>query len=100
MRRNQRVTDDERVVGAQDVFGEHEVAERLRHLLPVDGDEPVVHPVARERVARGRGLGELVLVVREAQVETAAVDVELGAEVSTRHRGALDMPTRATRTPR
>src|SRR5690349_11063010 len=49
------------------------VAERLRHLLPAHVDEPVVHPVAREGLAVGGGLGELVLVVREAQVEPAAV---------------------------
>ena len=59
-----------------------------------------MHPVAGEAVARGRRLRELVLVMREAQVEPAAVDVELGAEVAPTHRGALDVPARTARTPR
>src|SRR5205823_10758433 len=36
--------------------------------------------------------GDLVLVVREDQVEAAAVDVERGAEVLVRHRRALQVP--------
>ncbi len=53
-----------------------------------------MHPVPGERVAGGGRLRELVLVVREAQVEAAAVDVELRAEIAPRHRGALDVPAR------
>jgi hypothetical protein len=69
VRRGERVTDDERVVLREHVGGEGEVAERLRHLLPVDRHEAVVHPVPGERVAGRGGLRQLVLVVREAQVE-------------------------------
>ena len=59
-----------------------------------------MHPVARELVA-GRGrLGELVLVVREAQVEPATVDVERAAQIAARHRRALDVPAGATIAPR
>ena len=100
VRGGERVAHDERVAHGEQVVGEHEVAERLRHLLVADRDEAVVHPVARERVA-GRGrLRELVLVVREAQVEAAAVDVELGPEVAPRHRGALDVPAGTAAAPR
>ena len=52
------------------------VAERLAHLLAGGGDPRVVHPVRRERVPGRARLGLLVLVVREAQVDAAAVDVE------------------------
>jgi hypothetical protein len=45
-----------------------DVAERLRHLLAVDLDEAVVHPVPGEPLALGHGLGPLVLVVREGEV--------------------------------
>ena len=41
-----------------------------------------MHPVAGEGAAGGAGLRQLVLVVREAQVEAAAVDVEGIAEVA------------------
>ena len=72
-----------------------EVAERLRHLLGVDVDEAVVHPGVHERAAAGgAALGDLVLVVRELQVESAAVDVEVRAQQRHRHRRALDVPAR------
>ncbi len=44
-------------------------------------------------------LGALVLVVREDQVEAAAVDVELLAELAHRHGGALDVPARPAVAP-
>src|SRR5215831_20617321 len=78
-----------------------EVAERLRHLLLVDVDEAVVHPDIGELVAaRAAGLCDLVLVMRKLQIETAAVQVEMRAEERRRHRGALDVPAGAARSPR
>ena len=53
-----------------------EVVERLRHLLAVDLDEAVVHPVRANVLPSGDGLGPLVLVVREREVLAAAVEVE------------------------
>ena len=76
------------------------VAERLAHLLAGGGDPGVVHPVRREREPGRAGLGLLVLVVREAQVDAAAVDVEAAAEVLQRHRRALDVPAGPARPPR
>ena len=79
---------------------EQRVAERLAHLLAGGGDPGVVQPVRRERAAGGTRLGLLVLVVGEAQVDAAAVDVEGGAEVLAGHRRALDVPAGAAGTPR
>ena len=59
-----------------------------------------MHPVRRERVPGRARLGLLVLVVREPQVDAAAVDVEAGAEVLLRHRRALDVPAGPARAPR
>ena len=54
-----------------------EVAERLRHLVPLDVHHAVVHPIVRELLCpRALGLRDLVLVVREDEVGPAAVDVE------------------------
>ena len=90
VRGGERVAHDERIPLAEHVLGEDEVEQRLRHLLAADGHEAVVHPVPREGIA-GRGrLRELVLVVREAQVEPAAVDVELARRGS----GATSRSTR------
>ncbi len=58
------------------------VAQRLAHLGLAEVEQRVVHPVAGERQPGRAGLGDLVLVVREGQVEPAAVDVELGAQVA------------------
>ena len=70
-----------------------EVAEALAHLLPVDGDHVVVHPVFDHLVAlRGHGLGYLALVVGEDEVHPAAVDVEVGPEVFAPHGRALAVP--------
>ena len=41
-----------------------------------------------------RALREFVLVVRKHQVDAAAMDVELLAEMLPRHRGAFDVPAR------
>lgn len=58
--------------------------------------EEVVHPL---RLARAGGsmieglcLGELVFVVREGQVSSASVDVNLGADDAAGHSRALNVP--------
>ena len=63
-----------------------DIAEALRHLLGAHVDEAVVHPVARERRAavRAAALRDLILVVREDEVEPAAMDVDRLAEMRAR----------------
>ena len=51
-------------------------------------------------MVRGLGLGNLVLVVREDEVEPSAVDVEGLAEVLLAHRRALDVPPGTASPPR
>ena len=89
------------VVLLQDFTDAEEIAERLGHLFVVDANETVVHPVIDETaLVRAFRLGDLVLVVRELQVLTAAVDVEVLAEQIGTHRRALDVPPRTAVTPR
>ena len=59
-----------------------------------------MHPDPRERPADGLRLRTLVLVMREDEVEPAAVDQELGPERLLRHRRALDVPAGPPRPPR
>src|SRR5437867_8334535 len=92
--------DDFAWVVAQDLPDRQEVTEALRHLLPLQGEEPVVHP--RPCPIRAPGAfadHRLALVVREHEIEPAAVDVERGAEVLVRHRVAFDVPTGAALAP-
>src|SRR5699024_1848249 len=90
--RGEGVAHDDGAGVGEELGDEEAVAERLAHLGAALGDPCGVHPQPGELVAGGAGLGLLVLVVREAQVEAAAVDVERGAEVAPGHRGALEVP--------
>ena len=77
----------------------HEIAEGLGHLLALDLQEAVVHPVVghHRRAVGAAALRDLVLVVGEDEVDAAAVDVEHLAQRLLRHRRALDVPARAAR---
>jgi hypothetical protein len=67
---------------------------------PAGGEQRVVHPEPGELLpGRGR-LGQFVLVVREAQVQAAAVDVELVPQILPGHRRALQVPARPAAAPR
>jgi hypothetical protein len=91
---------DLRVVFLEDVAHGKEIAKRLRHLLLLDLDEGVVHPVIHEvPIARAFGLRDLVLVMRKLQVLAAAVEVEMAAEELGGHDRALDVPARPALPP-
>ena len=102
---HQREPDRARVGHLQQVAHEHEVAERLRHLLALVADHRRVHPVADERPAGDAlALRDLALVVGEDQIGAAAVQVDGGAELaiaitehSTCHPGRPDAERRAPR---
>ena len=67
----------------------------LGHLLIVHVDEAVVHPVAGKGAAVGAlALCDLILVVGEDQVLTAAVQINGLAQMGAAHGAALDMPAR------
>src|SRR5699024_10985682 len=59
-----------------------------------------MQPVLCERVTCGVGLGALVLVVREDEIDAAPMDVELATEVVRGHGGARQVPSRASVPPR
>ena len=83
----------ERVADRDDVpFG-------LRHLHAGETEHPVVRPDASEFVPESARLGELVLVVREDEIEPAAVDLEHAPEKLLRHHRAFDVPAGATASP-
>src|SRR6478672_2085021 len=82
--------------------GSDDVAEALRHLLAAHVDKPVVHPEARERLptVRAAALRDFILMVREDEVESAAVDVDGLAKVALDHRRTFDVPARPSPAPR
>ena len=63
-----------------------EVAERFSHLLAIDGNHVVVHPVAYGIVAVvSHRLRYFAFVVREFQVHAAAMNVEGLAQIFFAH---------------
>src|SRR5207249_10937377 len=70
------------------------------HLLAAEAEHAVVHPRSSELPARSPRLRDLVLVMREHEVEPSAMDLEYRAEVLLGHRGALDVPAGSPRAPR
>ena len=94
---HQREPDGTGIGRLEQVADEHEVAERLRHLLALVAHHRRVHPVAGERLAGDAlALRDLALVVREDEVGAAAVQVDGGAELVHGHHRALDVPAGAT----
>ena len=90
-----------RMVAGEQLRQRDEVAQGLAHLLPVDGDHVVVHPVMYPLCAPGSHiLGDFALMMREHQVHAAAMDVELVSEVLLSHDRALQVPSRETLAPR
>src|SRR5690606_18244695 len=62
--------------------------------------QPIVHPVLRLRLAMAAfALRDFVLMMREDEVEPAAVDVERFSEELTAHGRALDVPAGAALSP-
>ena len=93
-------TEHHRIILRGDVTDSKEVTEGLTHLLVVDIDESVVHPVVREGlVVCTLILCDLVFVVREDEVLTTGMDVETAATVLRSHDTALGVPARTTLAP-
>jgi hypothetical protein len=101
VRRQREVAEVERLVAeVRQICDPDDVSRALRHLGVVHGQELAVHPDGHDAMAEGAlRLGDLVLVVRELEVDPAGVDVEALAEVLERHGGALDVPSRKAVAP-
>ena len=81
------------VVFLTDLADREEIPQGFGHLLIVNIQKSIVHPVSGEGLAVGRlALGDLVLVVREDQILAAGVNVDLLAQIFLGHHGALDVP--------
>ena len=88
------------MVAGEELRQGDEVAQRLAHLLAVDGDHVVVHPVVDAAgAARRLVLGYLAFMVGKNQVHSATVDVEFAAEVFLPHHRAFEMPAGETVAP-
>ena len=83
----------ELMIAGEELLQGDEVIIALAHLLAGDSNHVIVHPVMDGLVPERRaGLRYLRLVVGEDEVQSAAMDVELLAEVLGAHRRALHVP--------
>ena len=102
VRRHEHVSERGPTIPAVEHVADAEhLAARLRHLATLVEQEVLdVHPDASELDARCPfGLGNLVFVVREDQVDTAGVNIDWRiTEKPKRHRRALDVPAWAAGT--
>ena len=89
------------MVARKELLQRDEVVIRLTHLLTVDGQHVVVHPVLDGGMThRGLSLGYLTLMVWKHEVHAATVDIELLAQILTSHRCTFAVPARESVTPR
>ena len=78
-----------------------EVAKRFGHLAVVNVQKCVMHPIFGKNLAiAALTLRNLIFMMREDQILSACMDVDLLAKILLRHDGALDMPARTAITPR
>ena len=85
----------------QNIAHRQEVAEGLRHLLAIDQQHAIVQPSIGHAAGAmsAAALRHLILMMREHQVGTAAMNVEHLAQMFPRHGRAFDMPARPATAP-
>ena len=88
-------------VAARGQIGQRvEIADALAHLAAVHHQVGHVHPVVGKLPVRAAAaLGDLVFMMREDQINAAAVQIEVLAEVFENHGAALQVPAGAAFAP-
>ena len=77
-----------------------EISQRLGHLLIVNVDKSIVHPVTGKLLAVSRlVLGNLIFMMRENKILTAGMDIQSSSAIFRRHYAALGMPARTSFAP-
>ena len=89
------------MITCKELLQGNEVVVRLTHLLAINRQHIVVHPVFHSGMShRSLCLGNLTLVMREDQVHATTVDIKLLAQILPAHSRALTVPARETIAPR
>ena len=82
------------MIACEELLKSDKVAKRLAHLLSVDGNHVVVHPILHHRVAlTSHSLRYLALMMGEHKVHTTSMNVEVIAEILASHGSALAVPS-------
>ena len=101
MRVQHKETKDLKIILLTDLTYSTEVSKRFGHLAVVDVEETVMHPVSCKNLTiAALALCDLILVMREDQILSACMDINLFSKIFFGHDRALDMPARTSVTPR
>ena len=101
MRAQHQIAQNLRVILLIDVADRLEVSKRLRHLMIVNVQECVVHPVMDKGLSVGTfRLRDLILMVRENKILSAGMNVDGLAKIFSRHHRALNVPAGTAIAPR
>lgn len=77
-----------------------EIAQGFGHLHVINIQETVMHPVmCKFLVISGFALGNFILVMREDQIFTAGMDINLFTKILLGHDRAFNMPARTAVSP-
>ena len=89
------------VIACEELLQRNEIAQALSHLLAVDGNHVVVHPVFHHAMPlRCHRLCYLALMMGEHKVHASSVDVKLATQILAPHGGTLAVPSREALAPR
>ena len=83
-----------------DLPDSEEIAQGFGHLAVINVQESIVHPVFCKRLVIGcLGLCDLIFMMREDQILSAGMNIDLFAEITLTHDGALDVPAGTSLAP-
>ena len=89
------------MLACKELFERDEIAQALSHLLPIDSNHVIVHPIAYHLVAlTGYSLRYLTFVMWEDKVHSPTMNIEMIAQIFTSHGGTLTVPAREAIAPR
>ena len=94
-------TENLKIILFTDLTNGTEISERFGHLAVVDVQETIMHPVSCKNLTiAALTLCDLILMMREDQILTACMDIDLFSKIFLRHNRALNMPARTSVAPR
>ena len=94
-------TENLKIILFTDLTNGTEISERFGHLAVVDVQETIMHPVSCKNLTiAALTLCDLILMMREDQILTACMDINLFSEIFLGHNRTLNMPARTSVAPR
>ena len=89
-----------RMISREELLQSNEVSKALSHLLTIDRNHVVMHPIVHHLVTlTGNSLGNLTFMVWKYKIHATTMNIEMTAEIFPSHSRTLAMPTWEAYTP-